>query len=346
MTSVISSTPTVAAATNLAFYARHGAALFPIPHGRKAPHGIVGSFKHHFSHDPAQWTKWREENPGCNFGVVAFASNLIILDTDIKPREGQTAEDAREEAWKIRWELFASWGLDPAKHPAHVSTPHHGWHDYFAVPPGIDAATLRQPDAIRGRINVRVIGYTVAAGSHYDGAEKGDEPGHYTLATDAPPHPAPQALIEHCSQAKSRESLAASSGYDQGDTAKMLEYLTEQDEFDSYEAWLAAGMSLKTEFGDAGLDLWALTHNDTVTPDVIATKWESFASEPKPGGISIRSLMKRAHDLGWVGRLQPAGMFAGRCGACSRGRATGNADSRFAAARAHAAGVSDARDWR
>lgn len=309
MTDVISST--VAATTNLAFYTRHGAALFPIPHGRKAPHGIVGSFKHHFSHDPAQWTKWREENPGCNFGIVAFASNLIILDTDIKPREGQTAEDAREEAWKIRWELFATWGLDPAKHPAHVSTPHHGWHDYFAVPPGIDTATLRQPDAIRGRINVRVIGYTVAAGSHYDGTEKGDEPGHYTLATDAPPHPAPQALIEHCSPAASRDSVAVSSGYDQGDTAKMLEYLTERGEFDSYEAWLTAGMSLKTEFGDAGLDLWALTHNDTVTPEAIESKWESFASEPKAGGVSIRSLMKRAHALGWVGRLQPAGMFAG-----------------------------------
>ena len=45
----------VATLDPLEFYARHGAALFPIPAGQKAPFGIVGSFKHDSSRDPEQW---------------------------------------------------------------------------------------------------------------------------------------------------------------------------------------------------------------------------------------------------------------------------------------------------
>jgi hypothetical protein len=63
----------------------------------------------------AQWAKWRAEHPGCNFGVVAFASQWITLDTDIKPAAGQTAEDARAEAWSMRGELFKSWGMNPTR---------------------------------------------------------------------------------------------------------------------------------------------------------------------------------------------------------------------------------------
>src|SRR5438874_6698094 len=275
MTSVISST---------AFYARIGAALFPIPHGRKAPGGIVSSFKDDWSRDPAQWERWRAEH-GCNFGLVAFASNFIILDTDIKPREGQTAADARNEAWATRCELFGSWGLDPAKYPPHVTSAHGGWHDYLAVPPGIDAATLRQPDAVRGRINVRVVGYVVAAGSYYDGAEKGDAPGYYTLTSDVPPHPAPQALIEHCSPAKPRESVTKIGSHDHGDVGALVNWLNERGGFESHEDWCPPGMALRLECGDAGLDLWRLAHDDTVTEGVEASKWKSFDTEPTANAV-------------------------------------------------------------
>src|ERR1700722_5710926 len=59
------------------------------------------------------------ERPGCNFGVVAFASQWIILDTDIKPdptRPEQTAEQARAKARAMRAELFKSWGMNPTRY--------------------------------------------------------------------------------------------------------------------------------------------------------------------------------------------------------------------------------------
>ena len=79
----------------LDYYARHGAALFPLPRGSKAPHGIVPSFKHDHSSDREQWRRWAIDNPGCNFGVVAFASQWITLDTDTSGGEA-----GRAEAWR------------------------------------------------------------------------------------------------------------------------------------------------------------------------------------------------------------------------------------------------------
>jgi hypothetical protein len=64
-------------------------ALFPMPAGQKLPHGIVDSFVHDWSRDPAQWTAWHDEYK-CNFGLVAGRSGLIIADVDVAEigREG------------------------------------------------------------------------------------------------------------------------------------------------------------------------------------------------------------------------------------------------------------------
>jgi hypothetical protein len=317
----------VALVDPLEYYAAQGAALFPIPVGKKAPGskefwaappdsaGVVraGSFKHHASRDPAQWAAWRAEHPGCNFGVVAFASRMITLDTDIKPIGEQTPEDARAEAWAMRGELLASWGMDANTLP-HVQSPHGGWHDHFAVPEHIDAATLKQPDAIKQRINVRVVGYTVAAGGYYDGTEKNDAPGWYQLFENAPaPHPAPAALLEHCAPAKPRDTVAKIGTHDRGDVGNLIGWLNQHSGFDAYEDWCALGMALKIECGDDAKELWALSHNDTVTDDVIESKWESFASEATSGSVTLNSFMKRAHQLGWTGTIRPsvASMFGG-----------------------------------
>src|SRR6185369_4804497 len=187
----------------LRFYARHGAALLPIPAGSKEPFGIVASFKHDWSKDPEQWATWSAEHQ-CNFGVVAFASGWITLDTDTSGGEA-----GRAEAWAMRGDLFRSWGLDPET-PPHIHSARGGWHDYFQVPAHIDAATLRQPDAIKSRINVRCVGYTVAAGSYYDGTAKGEESGAYLLMSSSPPHPCPQALLDHCTRAP-RKPLSQSA---------------------------------------------------------------------------------------------------------------------------------------
>lgn len=284
----------------LAYYAAHGAALFPIPAGQKAPTGIISSFKHDYSRDPKQWDTWAAANSGCNFGVVAFASQWIIADIDTSGGDA-----GRAEAWATWCDLCRSWGVEPLA--PHIQSPSGGWHVYLAVPADIDASQLRQPDAVKKRINIRCVGYTIAAGSTFEGKP-------YLLLTDAAPHPAPTALIEHCTRAKRQAASVSPTGSrDAGDVAGLLTWLNERDVFAPYEDWLAVGMSLKLEFGDAGLELWALTHDHTVDADTEASKWASFATEPTADSVTLASFLDRAHKLGWRGsvRKSTSSMFDG-----------------------------------
>lgn len=288
----------------LEYYEKIGAALFPIPYGSKAPGGLVESFKKDFSRDPDQWKKWRSDH-NCNFGLVAFASNLIVIDID-------TSGD-RNEAWKLWCELCASWGL-PAPLAPHVNSARGGWHVLCSIPSDVNPATLRQPDVIRGRINVRCIGYVVAAGSFYDGSAKGEQSGFYSLISDTPPHPAPAALIEHCSRRSEKPDGANKVGQYKFEEVKALyEWMAERGEFDSYEDWLQAGMIAKLEFGARGFELWESTWDETVTPDTAGTKWRSFSDDAGPNSVTLASLMSRAHKMGWGGNLKPPGekMFDG-----------------------------------
>lgn len=293
---------------HFAFYERHGAALFPIPAGQKAPFGIVSSFKHDSSTDPASWKAWQIENPGCNFGVVGFASNWIIADIDTSG-----GESGRAEAWQAWTDLCATWGIVVAT--PHVQSARGGWHVYFQVPAGVDAATLRQPDAIRKRINIRCVGYTVAAGSYYDGTAKGEQSGPYLLMSDAAPYPAPAALVAHCTRAPvSRVAASTLPGSrDKGDVAALLVWLNDHGAFEDYESWFQIGMALRLEYGDDGFDLWELTHDGTVSPDAAASKWNSFATDPTSQSVTLNSFLDRAHRLGWRGtvRKSTAAMFDG-----------------------------------
>ncbi|MEH2484377.1 AAA family ATPase [Bradyrhizobium sp. AZCC 2230] len=295
MTSVISSTPTVAAATNfLNFAEQQGFALVKVHPGEKRPVG--NDWQNSASRNRADWERWQAE--GFNLGVHAGASGLVIVDLDVK-HGGIEAVRLRLDTWCLNN------GIAALAH--HVTTPSGGQHIYLRVANGVDALALSGDTA--GALGK---GVDVLAGNKQalaPGSAIGT--GRYTFH-GAPLYGAPQFVVDFCTRAPAPvASVTAPSGLDQGDMAKMLEYLTERGEFESYEAWLAAGMALKVEFGGAGLALWALTHNDTVTPDVIESKWKSFASEPKPGGVSILSLMWRAHALGWKGQIQPPGMFKG-----------------------------------
>jgi Bifunctional DNA primase/polymerase, N-terminal/AAA domain/Primase C terminal 2 (PriCT-2) len=294
---------TVANATNLFaptplsdaldFYAKHGAALFPVPRGQKAPFGIISSFKHDHSQDREQWRRWAMDHFSCNFGVVAYASGWIICDIDTSGGEAGAAE-----ARALWAELCASWGL-PEPLPFHVESQSGGFHVYFVVPAGVDASNLRQPDAIKGRINVRCVGYTLTAGSQFEGRP-------YRLLTDAPPHPAPGALIKHCTRSAPRKIDGASlpGAHDEGDVAALLNWMAEKAMFADYEDWLAAGMALKTSFGSDGFFLWDLTHDGSVSPGQATTKWESFSSGPVGDSVTIASLMKKAHAAGWTGSIR------------------------------------------
>jgi hypothetical protein len=286
----------------LDFYAKHGAALFPIQRGQKTPFGIVGSFKHDHSIDRKQWQKWVIENPGLNFGVVAFASNWIICDIDTSGGEA-----GRAEAQVLWADLCASWGL-PGPLPFHVESQSGGFHVYFQVLAGVDASQLRQPDAIKKRINIRCVGYTVVAGSQFEGRP-------YRLLTDAPPHPAPDALVRHCTRSAPRKMDGASlpGAHDASDVAALLTWMAARGMFEAYEDWVSAGMALKASFGSDGFSLWDLTHDGSVSPDHAASKWESFASSPTTDSVTLLSLMHRAHAAGWTGvvRRSTSAMFDG-----------------------------------
>ncbi|HWK96175.1 MAG TPA: VapE domain-containing protein [Pseudolabrys sp.] len=277
----------------LDYYARIGAHLFPTLPGSKAPTGIVASFAHGHSADPAQWRAWQTETPNCNFGIVAGPSDLIICDVDVKA--------GRDEAWAAWCDLCASWSI-PVAMPQ-VQSARGGWHVLFRVPDGVDSADLRQPDAIKGIVNVRAgKGYTIAAGSYYDGSAKGEESGYYTLLADVDPYPAPAALVEHCTRRAVAEVIAPPVELDRNDIAEMLQWMATRDAFADYESWLQSGMAIRAYADD--IDLWRICHNDTVTPDVEQTKWASFATVTTDRSVTINSLLHRAHKMGWKGSVR------------------------------------------
>jgi hypothetical protein len=108
-------------------------------------------------------------------------------------------------------------------------------------------------------------------------------------------YPAPAALVEHCTRRVRSPGTATATGTaDPTDTKLVIEWLTEEGAFEEYEPWLQVGMIVRSEFGDAGLPMWAITHDETVTPDVIQSKWESFTLGPRDDGLGIGTLRKIA----------------------------------------------------
>jgi len=118
-------------------------------------------------------------------------------------------------------------------------------------------------------------------------------------------YPAPAALLAHCARAAPSRADAVRLGErDATDIAALVTWLTERDAFSSYEDWVNCGFALKLEMGDAGREIWRLTHNETVTADVEESKWASFSDEPKPGCVTVLSLLDRANKMGWRGTVR------------------------------------------
>src|SRR5262245_14125536 len=131
-----------------AFYAQIGAALLPVQSNK---HPVAGfSWTTDSSTDPAQWQAWLDAGHG--LALNAGATRLIIVDID--------AKGDRDGAWKIYTEhCIKEWGYAPDAIPMPAwSTRSGGWHVLFRAPEG----KLYQPDAVKGRINVRAgNGYVV-----------------------------------------------------------------------------------------------------------------------------------------------------------------------------------------
>lgn len=279
----------------LAFYARIGAALFPIPSGQKDPIGIISNWKFDHSLDPTQWARWLEEFV-CNFGVVAFASRLIIIDIDVK-------KFGREYAWQVWDELCKSWGLPGAIQP-HVQSASGGWHILFSIPADFDPF-MSQRGLIKEIIDIRTMGYVVSAGSTFNGVP-------YILMSDRDPEPAPQALLDFVkrqTQTHKDGTIAKRTGlYIAKDIRDMMVWLRdERGGFDSYEQWIEAGMILRLEYGDdLGRELWNEAtwkppHPKAPTQAEMESHWRSFNTTPMPNNVTIRSLFLRAHKEGWKG---------------------------------------------
>lgn len=145
----------------LARYADMGAALCPIPAGGKSPVGLIASFAHDWSRDPAQWFAWSQEFPGCNWIMVAGPSNKIIVDIDVK----KVGRDAAWAAW-------TDWCMtrDLPVFAPQVQTPSSGWHIAFDTPSDVDATVLRQPPLVKDIIDIRAgNGFVLIPPSHVDG---------------------------------------------------------------------------------------------------------------------------------------------------------------------------------
>lgn len=127
-------------------------------------------------------------------------------------------------------------------------------------------------------------------------------------------YPAPAALVEHCRKRTTKATSAAGIGTtDPATIRELLEWLTAREAFSDYESWLAAGMICRLEAGDTGIDLWRITHDSTVTADVEASKWNSFAADASgcsPDDLQkIGTLFDRAKKMGWTGNLRASAQW-------------------------------------
>jgi ABC-type ATPase involved in cell division len=132
----------------------NGLALFPIPKFCKRPTGIVRSHAMDWSRDPWQWRRWYDENGGCNFGVACGPSRIVVVDIDT---DGNFPYRREYDGWS-----------DGYGTPT-VVTPTRGEHFYYRVGDEVDAASLRQPDIVPTKVNVRAgRGYVVSPWSVTD----------------------------------------------------------------------------------------------------------------------------------------------------------------------------------
>jgi hypothetical protein len=304
-----------ALASALDYYARIGAALFPIPQDCKDPSGsknsqgqpvprIVPNWKFCWSTDPAQWRLWADANPGCNWGVYAAQSRLIIIDVDpmAEDVDGRPCGMGRAQAALI--ELLRAWNLPPLA--PQVRSRSGGWHYYFSVPADRDMTNWRQPKIVtlpgfkKAIIETRVHGFTVVPPSRFAGQDYTFYPG-----PTPSPYPAPEALIELCSSVPVSDApkVVKTGEYDPEQFTKIVMKMDAQGAFDDRNDWRDLGMVCKVEWGDdPGRAIWdSITIPGSANDDA---QWNSFRSEYRPTDITIRTILKRAADMGIKDSLQ------------------------------------------
>jgi hypothetical protein len=191
-----------------AFYTRIGASLFPVQANKLPLSGYKWTDPENNSTLPVKWQEWL--GAGHALALNAGLSDIIVVDID--------AKGDRDEAWRLWAELCAEWGI-PVAAPA-WQTPSGGWHVLFRAPQDV---TLRQPDALKGRINVRAgHGYVLCPPS-----------AGYMPLQGAAVHDAPAALLKHCTGRAIEREAPRPGRYDRDSTAAMLTWMAEAGAFDA-----------------------------------------------------------------------------------------------------------------
>jgi hypothetical protein len=160
--------------------------MFPIPAWSKRPGGIVRSHSEDWSKDPAQWERWWVSTGGCNFGVAATPSRLIVVDVDADPT-GRPYFDSFWVGRLQRGELA-------------VTTPSGGWHIYCRLPDDVPSDHVHQVDWEKRRINTRARnGYVVAPWCQTRrGVDDQASDGCYSIYQGDAPQWAPPELLAKC----------------------------------------------------------------------------------------------------------------------------------------------------
>jgi AAA domain/Primase C terminal 2 (PriCT-2) len=117
----------------------------------------------------------------------------------------------------------------------------------------------------------------------------------------------PPAFVEHCLRHTTpRDPSPGMGNRDPAQVEALVRWLAERETFDSYEDWLGIGMALKVELGDAGFPIWQLaTWDDREAQAAADSKWDSFASVAGANHQTLGTWLKRAHEMGWRGKVRP-----------------------------------------
>ena len=157
-------------------YAAHGWHVFPLKPGTKFPFKGTNGFKGAMT-DPETIKAFWSTTPDANIGIATGASELVVLDGDIK-HGGNPVES------------LMALGMPPET--LRAATPSQGWHLYFGASEGIevrDSASKIGPDLdVRGE-----GGYVVAPPSVVEG-----KPYRWINGPDEPVAPLPTWLAEIC----------------------------------------------------------------------------------------------------------------------------------------------------
>ena len=260
---------------------RHDLAQIKLHIGSKRPVG--NRWQNLSSTDPAEWALWKTLS--FNTGVDARMSRLVIVDPD--------AADGKKglQNWE---EWCRSKGLNPDDYPAHVATARDGRHIFFRIPDGVtvSGASERIQD-----VDIIVKGQTVAPGSYFDGTSEGKQSGWYTMLSDAPPHPMPDALLALCTRKPREEAGPGSDDFSLADMDRRCTYLAEADGLSDEFDWIKMVWAVRSTFGDGG---WPLAEKLSYADDKdrLAGVWAREDSS-KDNPSTCASLIKLSNDLGY-----------------------------------------------